>query len=56
MTQITITNGENFFEYGYHDPPYEEDETGCNDDEERGNESEQYMDEDGESDISYNMI
>jgi hypothetical protein len=56
MTQITITNGENFFEYGYHDPPYEEDKTGCNDDEERGNESEQYMDEDGESDISYNMI
>ena len=56
MTQIIITNGENFFEYGYHDPPYEEDETGCNDDEERDNESEQYMDEDGESDISYNMI
>ena len=37
MTQITIINGENFFEYGYRDPPYEGDETGYNDDEERDN-------------------
>jgi hypothetical protein len=40
MTWIVISNGKKLFERDYRDPPYEEEEKWCNDDEERDNESE----------------